>query len=238
MVSRWTLLLVLAIAGCAAGPTRVPVAPRLQPADFPAAFYRAAAADGEPVFRVDPDHSIVKVYVYRAGSLAHLGHDHVAATRSVVGYVFAPDDVKQARADLYVSLDALELDAPALREAAGLAGQLTAEEIAQTREHMLNETLQAQRYPFVQLHVTWAEGASTQSQVRAEVTLHGLTYTYLVPVRYVRRAGALVAVSGHFSPRQSDFGIVPYSVLGGALQVQDQMQVDFSLEAERVAAPQ
>src|SRR5947208_14526955 len=103
------------LAGCAPRlpePAQGPAAP---PADFPEGYYREAAAQGKPVFRVDSRESLVVIEVRRSGSLARLGHDHVVASHEVGGYV-APDE---GRADLYVALARLAVDEAALRPEAG-----------------------------------------------------------------------------------------------------------------------
>jgi hypothetical protein len=51
-----------------------------------------------------------------------------------------------------------------------------------------------------------------------------------VPARVEYADGTLVA-SGSMAIRQSDFGIVPFSVLGGALQVHDRLEMRFRLVA-------
>jgi hypothetical protein len=40
-------------------------------------------------------------------------------------------------------------------------------------------------------------------------------------------------VSGAFSINQSDFGIVPMSLLGGAIQVRDAVDIRFDIRASR-----
>jgi hypothetical protein len=43
--------------------------------------------------------------------------------------------------------------------------------------------------------------------------------------------------AGELRLRQSDFGITPFSVLGGALTVEDELRVRYRLLARRVAGP-
>ena len=57
--------------------------------------------------------------------------------------------------------------------------------------------------------------------------------SFAVPVQ-VRVEAATLEASGTFELRQSDFGIEPFSVLGGALRVEDRLDVSFELRAERV----
>jgi hypothetical protein len=52
-------------------------------------------------------------------------------------------------------------------------------------------------------------------------------------VQIERTAGQLMA-NGRVTLEQSKFGIVPFSILGGALQVQDRVDVRFVIHAHRV----
>ena len=229
----WTLAVILLVCACATTPPLAPPTPAEQPADFPAATYRRAAKLGKPVYRVDPRGSQLTVLVGRTGTLAHLGHDHVLATRQIQGSVLGAEDPSQAQADVYVALAALEVDPPPLRVQTGLKGQLTAAEIAQTREHMLHDVLDAQRNPWITVHATWARDAPRRTVLMAQVTLHGVSRSVRIPVAY-RRDQQRIEVSGRLQVRQSDFGLIPYSLLGGALAVDDTLRLSFHIEATRI----
>ncbi|OGS92282.1 MAG: hypothetical protein A2Z95_00435 [Gallionellales bacterium GWA2_60_18] len=194
------------------------------PADFPAARYRQAAALGKKILRVDTARSSIVIEVHRAGPLARLGHDHVVASHDVGGYVSGTEGV----ADLYVPLERLAVDEPELRHEAGLDTQPSAEDIAGTRRNMLNRTLDAGHFPYALVHVTQATAGSPALNV--SVTLHGMTRTYEVPARIEAVAGGLI-IDGRISLNQTDFGITPLAVLGGALQVQDRLDLRFHILA-------
>jgi hypothetical protein len=60
-----------------------------------------------------------------------------------------------------------------------------------------------------------------------------VTHSIEVPVA-LRMDGGRATVTGHFSVLQSEFGMTPYSALGGALRVQDRIDVDFALHARAI----
>jgi hypothetical protein len=224
----------LLLAACTAPePTLGPSGPA-RPPDFSAASYRQAATAGRPVYQVDPARSLGTVYAYRGGSLAKLGHDHVIASHAIQGYCLAGRDTGDTRADLYVPLGSLVVDEPALRRSAGFEGQLRPDEIAATRVHMLESVLQAGRYPFLQLHADWARDGRDKI-LKVTIRLHGANRSYRVPVGYSRSRDSLT-VSGKIRVRQTDFGMTPYSVLGGALGVKDELRLRFSIVATRIGA--
>jgi hypothetical protein len=199
-----------------------------EPAEFPAAYYRRLAAQGRHIYRVDPSRSIVVVEVRRGGPFARYGHDHVVASREVQGSV-APDD---GRADLWLPLDALVVDDPALRAAAGFDTQPSAEDIAGTRRNMIERVLETEGHPYavVGLAVLGVGDGATRLQI--DLTLRGVTRRFEGEATLHATADDL-EVSGSLAFDQSAFGIVPMSVLGGAIVVQDRLHLTYRVRAVR-----
>jgi len=222
-------LLSAVLAGCAAL-LREPVpAPAALPADFPEGYYQEALARGKPVFRVDSRESLVVIEVRRSGSLARLGHDHVVASREVVGYV-APDE---GRADLVVALARLGVDEPALRAEAGLDTQPSESDIEGTRANMLEKVLEAEKFPFALIGVSGANARRGEVSLSVAITLHGHMRTLQVPAQ-IEADAEKVSVTGRLSFDQTDFGITPYSLLGGAIAVKNGVELRFRIRARRL----
>lgn len=204
-----------------------PVAP---PAEFPEGYYQAALKAGKPVYRIDPAESLIAIEVRRGGSLARLGHDHVVASHDVTGYV-APGE---GRADLYVALARLAVDEPELRKEAGFDTQPTESDIEGTRSNMLNHVLEAERFPFALIGVAGADAKARKATLAVAITLHGQTRTLQVPVE-IEADEKSVSVSGRLAFNQTDFGITPYSLLGGAIAVKDGLALRFRFRARRLS---
>lgn len=217
---RTYLLVFLLLAGCA---SKVAPPPAPAPADTGMAWYQRAAQAGKKIYAIDAAQSLITITVRRGGALARLGHDHVIASRTVQGFV-APD---AGRADFHFRLDQMSVDEPALRTAAGLDTQPSADAIEGTRTNMLNRVLEAERFPVVMLHV---ERLVQAGMMRLTVTLHGVARNIDVPVK-LDQAASKLAASGSLTLLQSDFGITPMSVMGGAMTVQDRMELQFSIVA-------
>lgn len=192
------------------------------PADFPLAYYKQAEATGSKIMRIDADHTIVTILVRRGGVLTRLGHDHVVASHHVTGFV----DMKSGQADLYVPLEKLAVDEPELRTEAGLTSQLTQDAIEATRRNMLDKVLESGRFPFALIHVRQTEG--NPSNLSVTITLHDTMKTFEIPAQIEAVAGG-VKISGQMTFNQTDFGITPFSILGGAMQVQDQLDLRFRI---------
>jgi hypothetical protein len=223
------VILAMLLAACSSERQPPVAAGARRPADFPDDYYLGLAEQGRPVFRVDPARSLVVMEVRRAGSLAQLGHDHVVASHDVAGYI-APD---QGRADLYTALDALVVDEPALRDQAGLETHPSPADVAATRRNMLDKVLESDRFPFAQIAVSGAGADQRERRIRVAITLHGST-RYVDAVAKVQEEATEVRVTGSFAIDQSQFGIEPFSLLGGAIAVQDRVNISFRLRAGRV----
>ena len=221
------VLAAVLLSACAPPISQLPPVAGRPPADFPEQAYRQAAAQGRTVFHIDAASSLVTIEVYRGGSLARLGHDHVVASHDAQGYVL-PD---AGNADLYVELDRLVVDEPALRAEAHFDTKPSPEDIAGTRRNMLGSgVLDAARYPFARVHVAGVGATGDARAASVSITLHGMTRAMQVPLRIETSADEMT-VSGQLTLRQTDFGIAPLSVLGGAIQVKDAIDLSFRLHA-------
>ena len=221
-------ILAAVLSACTPQLERPPAVAGHPPGNFPEQFYAQAILRHQPVFRIDPARSLVVIEARRGGSLARVGHDHVVASHDVQGYV-APD---AGRADLYVELDRLVVDEQPLRTEAGFDTHPSQEDIDGTRTNML-KVLQAERYPFALVGATRADAGSGDSKMNVSVTLHGMSRVYPVPLK-VDASAEEVQVTGRLVLNQTDFGIVPLSILGGAVQVQDEVRMRFEIRARRV----
>jgi len=222
--------LVLLLVSCAQAPLKEPVESRKgAPPDFPERFYRQAAEQGKPIYRVDPVNSLVVIEVRRAGSLARLGHDHVVASHAVGGYI-APSE---GRADVYVPLLRLAVDEPALRAQSGFETQPSPEDIEGTRVNMLGRVLDADQFPFARISVSGVAAGAGDTRMRVAITLHGVTRTPEVPLQMAISDNEII-VTGRFSVDQTDFGITPYAILGGAIAVRNDVALRFQIRAARV----
>lgn len=220
------LLPVIVLAACATAP--LPTQPPATAPPTAMQWYQDAALAGKAIWPIDGKASLIAVTVRRGGPLARLGHDHVVASRSVEGMV-APD---AGRARFRFRLDQLRVDDGDLRQEAGLMTTPSESAIEGTRTNMLTRVLDAERHPLVELGVEPAPASANGdgTVLRLRVRLNGVERSVDVPTRIERSTSGLVA-SGAFTLLQSDFGITPMSVMGGAITVQDRMELRFRLVA-------
>jgi polyisoprenoid-binding protein YceI len=224
---------LVALAGCQSPPQ--PATTAAAPAAAAVMTGPVAPSAGALAYAIDPARSVVTVVVRRAGPLARLGHDHVITSADEHGTVWlgaAPADSAFA---VSLPVDRFEVDLPAARAAAGpeFSTPVPDDARAGTRQNLLRPAvLDAEAFPEITLRSAGASGDWPQSLVQIVVTLKGVERTQSVPVSITRDATGLVA-RGALRLRQSDFGITPFSVAGGAIQVADVLEVSFVIAAVR-----
>ncbi len=229
------VLLLVAIASClVACPTRsAPSPPSRRPTEpaRPARDYTNAR-----VYQVVPEESLVRILVYRAGTLASAGHNHLIASHQVNGKVYLHQEITRSGFDLVMPVDSLEIDPAELRREEGPDFPPDVPESAKqgTRKNMLSATLlEAERYPDVKLSTAAVEGSSLDAlTVTALVGVKDQQHEVRIPVAAMLDGEQLTA-TGEFKVKQTDLGLTPFSALMGALQVQDELTVKFKLVARR-----
>jgi len=229
------LVPVLLIAGLMS--CRAPV-PHNGPApqhlsEFPLEIYQPAA--GRVVYRINAAQSRADILVRRGGSLARFGHDHAVSATTIAGYVlYVADDFRQSQADLRISLDSLIVDDPAVREGLALDTRPTPEDIRKTTENMRRKVLQTNLWPQTHLKIEITGGTPDTPTAQVTLYLHGVAHAFPITFKLEGRGTERLRATGSFHLQQSDYGIKPFSILGGALRVLDPVDVTFNLLADRV----
>lgn len=226
-----TLVCVAAISGC--GPRRGDSPP---PAPATAAEAAGLPIPSEAtVYAIDPDRSNVTLRVYRAGRLAKLGHNHVITSTSETGHAWTNGTPATSGFEVRMAVAGLVVDDPAARAAAGpdFPGELSESARQGTRTNMLRaEVLDGERYPEIVVRAVSLGGTWDQPTVTASVAIKDQTRSVDVPLAVVLTDDAIVA-RGAFRVLQSDFGITPFSIGGGAIAVADAVEISFEIHAVR-----
>ena len=184
-------------------------------------------------YRVVPSESEVRILVYRGGSLAKLGHNHVIASHDLGGTVIVPADPTRAEFEIVMPVAPLAVDEPDRRAAEGadFATQVSDSARAGTHRNMMRpEVLDGDHYPLVTVRSRSITRAGDDFTVVFEVELRGLRHELTAPVHVVFDDRRLAA-TGVLSFRQSDLGMTPFSAALGALAVQDEVRLKFDIRA-------
>ena len=194
-----------------------------------------SALPDAPRFAVDPQASEIRLLVYRDGPLARFGHNHVFIGR-VEGEIRAGDTAAGSAFRLEIPVDSLAVDPPAARaeEGADFSAQVSEQSRQGTRENMLGEeVLDTARHPLIRITSVALAGPRWNPTVTARVTLRGETRDVRFPAAVFQSGDALEVIAG-FRVRHSDFGIKPFTVLGGGLTVRDTIDIRVRVVARRM----
>jgi hypothetical protein len=163
--------------------------------------------------RIDIQHSTITVHVFKSGLLRAFADNHVIQAPPSDGWV---DDSGTVGAD--ITFDARQLRV--LDPGASSADR------EQVQARMLGpEVLDATRFPQIRFQSTGVQQLGIDRwSVRGSVELHGRVHDATVEV--VREHGHY---RGQTKLRQTDFGITPVSVAGGAVKVKDELVIDFDI---------
>ncbi len=187
-------------------------------------------------YQVDENRSELRILVYRAGPLARFGHNHVMINRRVHGAVNLGEKGASA-VWLRVPVAEFIVDEPQARREEGpdFAAEVPDDARSGTLHNMLSAAvLDAAEYPDISINGIAAAGPpdSGVAPLVATLTIGVAGHESKIEVPFVLESDSgRLSASGSFELRQTALGLTPYSLMLGALQVQDAMTVKFRLVA-------
>jgi hypothetical protein len=192
------------------------------------------------LYRVDGSRSELRILVYRAGPLARLGHNHVVVNRSLSGAVNLADAPDASEFRLIVPVAGFVVDDAQARreEGSDFDAEVPAEAKAGTLQNMRSAAvLDADEFPLITVNSVAfsapAAAAGADSMV-ATVAISVAGHESKIEVPFTAQWDSNhLSAGGSSQIRQSALGLTPYSLMLGALQVQDAMTIKFKI----VAAP-
>lgn len=224
----WTgalVLLTLTVTACQPKAVRPAPPPPVKPVD----------TAGAVRYTVDGAASRLHILVYRAGTMARLGHNHVLSSKDVSGVVYLHDELARSRVELTLPVASLIVDDPQARAAEG--EEFSANVPQDAREGAYKnltrpDVLDVERFPAITMRSIAVSGTRTRPSLIMRVTIKDVSRDVVVLTNLQQEETGLVA-EGELSIQQTDFGIAPFSVAMGALQVQDRVTIRFRIAAVR-----
>ena len=228
-------LLLALLAGCAAAPASTPPSapdPGVQapsapsaPSPDPRPEWAGAALD----WRLDEGRSALRLRVYRGGTLARLGHNHVIVAPLRGGAALQADRVVQL--ELSTEPARWRVDEPHERSRAGAGFESVpdATAIAGTQANLLSAALlDAERHPLI--HIRGEGGPVTDGRLPLGLALQvqGRTVPFAVELQVVQRPEGWHG-TGSTRLTHTQLGLTPFSALGGALKVEDAIDVEIEV---------
>ncbi len=215
------LLIMLSFSGCG----QVQTVSGVQ--TMPTAFHT-----GGQRYVIDSARSEIRLLVYRDGPLARLGHNHVI-TGSATGDVYVADSLADSGFRLLIPLQSFAVDLPGPRaeEGAEFAAAVSEAARAGTRHNMMGGgMLDAAQFPQIIVESVSLQGAREAPRVSALVMLHGKIQPLQFPAQ-VQYDAERIVITSRFSVLQSALGLRPFSILGGALRVRDELEIHIRIVA-------
>jgi hypothetical protein len=190
------------------------------------------------LYRVDESRSELRILVYRAGPLARLGHNHVMVNRTLRGEVRLADGASWFWLNVPAAGFLVDESQTRREEGADFGSEVPEDAKSGTLRNMLSPAvLDADEFPLIVIRsitVASAKDAPGSGSMIATVSINVAGHESTIDVPFaVQRDSDQLAATGSFDVRQSQLGLTPYSLMLGALQVQDEMTIKFKI----VAAP-
>ena len=206
-------------------------APRPRPNAPSAPVQTAASLPAPGAYKIDSDNSEVRVLVYRAGPLANLGHNHVMIDRAVAGTVQIAGSISASSFSFTVSADRFVVDDAQSRreEGSDFAAEVPENAKSGTRRNLLSAAvLNVAQFPLIS--VTSMALSGTPAALSALLTINVAGHASTIPAACMLQGDAHhLTATGSMQLRQSALGLTPYSLLHGALQVQDTIRLKFKI---------
>jgi polyisoprenoid-binding protein YceI len=182
------------------------------------------------VWTIDPSTGYFRVSIAKEGLLGALGHDHVLDVRDAraeIAIAGASSSVK-----LEINAAGLEIDAAEALLSEGIKKPVPEDERSKIRANMRGaKGLDVRAHPLIRFESTSIEETPMLKgtwMVSGTFDLHGSTGALEFPVTLTERPGGWWA-SGYVRLRPSDYGVKPFSAMGGLIRVADEALVKFDL---------
>lgn len=160
---------------------------------------------------IDTANSTITIHVGKSGLFSAAGHEHQVSARIEDGAI---DDTGPGRIWFTV-------------QAASLA-VLPETDQAKVQTTMQSDVLESERYPDIKFESTLVRGTGENRwMVTGNLTLHGMTHPVTINVGKTNGA-----YTGEARIKQTQFGIKPVSVAGGAVKVKDELQIEFAIRTK------
>jgi len=176
---------------------------------------------------VDAKASRFTVQAFATGILSAMGHSPRIGIRTFTGEVDFNADAAQA-SGFRLSIKSSSL---------GVLDDISDKDRREIERMMNEQVLESSKYPEIVYEapsVTLArlEGALFSATLIGTLSLRGITRNQSISTR-IAIFDEMIRASGEFTLNQSDYGIKPISVAGGAMKVKDELKFSFEMVARK-----
>jgi polyisoprenoid-binding protein YceI len=176
---------------------------------------------------VDARASRFTVQAFATGLLSAMGHNPRIGIRTFTGEVdFSADAVQAGGFRLNLKSNSL-----------GVLDDISDKDRREIEKMMNEQVLEASRYPDIvyeapNVTIARIDGSLFSATLAGALSFHGVTHDQSITAR-VAVFDEMIRASGEFSLNQSDYGVKPISVAGGALKIKDELKFSFEMVARK-----
>jgi len=188
--------------------------------------FAVQAENGPTVLAIDAANSQVLIQVEKAGLFGFAGHAHQVSATDVHGRVtFDPADLQHASVWLEFAAKALRVTGKDEPPA----------DVVEVQKVMLGErVLNVARFSAIvfasrRISVTARTAGTADVVIDGDMTLHATTRPMTIRASVILDAGGRMTARGSFVLKQTDFGMVPVTAVGGTIRVKDELEIQFVL---------
>lgn len=189
-------------------------------------------------YTVDADASDVHWLIYRTGPLSRFGHNHVISVDRMTGTVEVAESWSDSSFAIEMPVDGLVVDDAELRAAQGegFESEPSDEDVSGTRRNMLSESLlDGEQHPTLGIAGTAPTGTPADGEITLTVDVAGTETTVTAPVSVEFTDDGTLTAAGEFQLTHDTLGLEPFSALGGALRVSEEIDFTYRIVARRAA---
>jgi polyisoprenoid-binding protein YceI len=178
-------------------------------------FALVLSVSGQGVRPIDPQKSKITIYAYKAGLFSFASHDHIIAA-PVSGSI---DELKKT-VEVELRVDDLQV----------IDQDESEKNKVEIRRMMLSDKLlESAKYPVITFRSTaFNQLTPDTAEVAGMLTVHGTSRA--VSVKVVKSGDRY---TGSTRLKQTDLGLTPISVAGGAVKVKDEVKIDFDVQPKK-----
>jgi polyisoprenoid-binding protein YceI len=176
---------------------------------------------------VDARASRFTVQAFATGILSAMGHNPRIGIRTFSGEVnFSADSAQASGFRLTMKSSSL-----------GVLDDISDKDRREIEKMMNEQVLESSKYPDIiyeapNVTVARIDGSLYSASLAGTLSFHGVTRNQSITAR-IAIFDEMIRASGEFSLNQSDYGIKPISVAGGALKVKDELKFSFEMVARK-----
>lgn len=184
----------------------------------------ATSETGVVRYRLIPEDSKFTVQAFSEGLLSAFAHNPVLDIRDFTGEVqFVSGSFESATLKVTIKADAIVL-----------SDEIKEKDRVELERTMRQQVLEVAKYPEVvfassNISVTMLAEARYRARVIGDVTLHGATQKNLWITSEITFNGESLSAKGEFSLKQTDFGIKPFSAVGGTIKLKNELKFSFDI---------